>query len=91
LVFSQLFITRISQSQVSSLLSNALKLINKGAAANQLFRNSDFFQTHVHLGTLTFEKNQNHKNFLKKLDFRQRLKAPRLLLGININFKLFIL
>ena len=43
--------------------------------ANQLFRrifrNSDFFQTHVHLGTLTFEKNQNHKNFLEKLDLRQ--------------------
>ena len=49
--------------------------LDNGTVANQLFRrifrNSDFFQTHVHMGTLTFEKNQNHKNFLEKLDLRQ--------------------
>jgi hypothetical protein len=47
------------------------------SVANQTFRrtfrNSDFFQTHVHLGTLTFEKNQNHKNFLENFDLRDRL------------------
>ena len=46
----------------------------KGTVANQLFRrtfrNSNFFGTHVHLGTLTFQKNLNHKNFLEKLDLR---------------------
>ena len=39
--------------------------------SHRIFRNSDFFQTHVHLGKLTFEKNYNHKNFLEKLDLRQ--------------------
>jgi hypothetical protein len=47
-----------------------------GTVANQLFRrifcNSKFFGTHVHLGTLTFQKILNHKNFLEKLDLRQR-------------------
>ena len=47
--------------------------INNESVANQTFRNFDFFQTHVHLGTLTFEKNQNHKNFLENFDLRDRL------------------
>ncbi len=49
----------------------AMKQCNNETVANQIFRNSDFFQTHIHQGTLTFEKNQNHKNFLEKLDLRQ--------------------
>ena len=56
---------------------DAMKM-NKGTVANQLFRrifcNSKFFGTHVHLGTLTFQKILNHKNFLEKLDLRQRHK-----------------
>ncbi len=36
----------------------------------ELFAIQIFFQTHVHLGTLTFQKNLNHKNFLEKLDLR---------------------
>jgi hypothetical protein len=28
------------------------------------------------IGTLTFEKNHNHKNFLENFDFRQTLKIP---------------
>ena len=54
----------------------ASKITNYGTVANQLFRrifrNSKFFGTHVHLGTLTFQKILNHKNFLEKLDLRQR-------------------
>ena len=49
--------------------------IYNGTVANQTFRrtfrNSYFFETHVHLGTLTFQKNKNHKNFLENFDLRQ--------------------
>ncbi len=36
----------------------------------RIFRNSNFFETHVHLGTLTFQKNLNHKNFLENFNLR---------------------
>ena len=39
----------------------------------RIFRNSNFFETDVHLGTLTFQKNLNHKNFLENFDLRQSL------------------
>jgi hypothetical protein len=63
-------------------MSNALTFwimtLYKGTVTNQLFRrtfrNSIFFGTRVHLGTLTFQKNLNHKNFLEKLDLRQCYK-----------------
>jgi hypothetical protein len=45
-----------------------------------------FFQTHVHLGTLTFEKNYNHKNFLEKFDLRQR---HYLFINPKFHFKFF--
>jgi|LauGreSBDMM110SN_4_FD.fasta_scaffold33570_2 hypothetical protein len=47
----------------------------KELLANQTSRNSDFFETHVHQGTLTFQKNRNHKNFLENFDLRHALKA----------------
>ena len=56
--------------------SQSLKNVSKGTVANQTFRrtfgNSNFFETHVHLGTLTFQKNLNHQNFLENFDLRQR-------------------
>ena len=47
----------------------------KELLANQTSRNSDFFETQVHQGTLTFQKNRNHKNFLENFDLRHALKA----------------
>ncbi len=41
----------------------------------RIFRNSNFFETHEHLGTLTFQKNLNHKNFLENFDLRQSPNA----------------
>jgi len=59
---------------------NTIKKLPKalyGTVANQTFRrtfrNLNFFETHVHLGTLTFQKNLNHKNFLENFDLRQCL------------------
>ena len=58
-------------------------LLNNETVANQLFRrifrNSNFFQTHMRLSTLTFEKNHNHKNFLEKLDLRQSYNKKKLI------------
>ncbi len=72
--------------------NNSIFSLFRGTVVNQFFRrifyNSDFFQTHVHLGTLTFEKNQNHKNFLEKIDLRQCLRkqavAPKKAMINNI-------
>jgi NAD(P)H-quinone oxidoreductase subunit 5 len=53
----------------------AATFLDKGTVANQpfrrTFRNSKFFETHVYLDTLTFQKIYNHKNFLKKPDLRK--------------------
>ena len=53
----------------------------------RIFRNSDFFQTHVRLSTLTFEKNHNHKNFLEKLYLRNSLFKEK---GVRPLFKILI-
>jgi hypothetical protein len=60
----------------------------KALSANQTFRrtfgNSNFFETHVHLGTLTFQKNLNHQNFLENFDLRS---APLKLWTVYSLFK----
>jgi DUF1009 family protein len=44
----------------------------------RIFRNCNFFQTHAHQGTLTFEKNYNQKNFLEKIDLQQHHNLEKL-------------
>ena len=66
----------IMKDAIHDIGKNINEIFDSGTVANQLFRrifcNSKFFGTHVHLGTLTFQKILNHKNFLEKLDLRQR-------------------
>lgn len=52
----------------------------KGSVLNQTFRrifyNFNFSKTRVNPGKLTFQKNENHKNFLENFNLRHPLKKP---------------